>query len=468
MLKQICKQAVPAIVPELDPDFIPAVLWDRAFHAAVKASGRIRKVKIAMERSGESVSVYDTILFDQPNDGEAKANLFHVERLVKAMFWIKGGARVTIAGAPEIAEQMTKIYDLKSGARAFDAEAMGNIYNEPVKFIAVPLDQAPEAKEPSQPLGRHLEGCRIGFDLGGSDRKCAAVIDGKVVFSEEVPWDPYFQKDPQYHKDGINDTLKRAAAHLPRVDAIGGSSAGVYVANRARIASLFRGVPKELWESRVANIFLDLAKEWNVPFEVVNDGEVTALAGSMELKSNSVLGVSLGTSMAGGYVNPDGNITDWLNELAFAPIDYRDGAPADEWSGDLGCGVQYFSQQGVARLAPLAGIEFPSDMKFPERLKGVQKLMEQGDARAEKIFRSIGVAFGYTIARYYDFYPAIEKLLILGRVTSGKGGDIILEEAGRVIRTQFPEYHVEFAIPDEKNRRHGQAVAAASLPVIPA
>ena len=148
------------------------------------------------------------------------------------------------AGAPEIAAQLTKIYDLKSGARAFDAEAMGNIYNTPVQFIAVDLDQAPAAKEPSQPLGRHLDGCHIGFDLGGSDRKCAAVIDGKVVFSEEVPWDPYFQKDPQYHKDGINDTLKRAAAHLPRVDAIGGSSAGVYVANRARIASLFRGVPK--------------------------------------------------------------------------------------------------------------------------------------------------------------------------------------------------------------------------------
>ncbi|MBQ9739564.1 MAG: ROK family protein, partial [Kiritimatiellae bacterium] len=85
-------------------------------------------------------------------------------------------------------------------------------------------------------------------------------------------------------------------------------------------------------------------KEMGVPFEIVNDGEVTALAGSMQLNSNSILGVSLGTSMAGGYVNPDGNITDWLNELAFVPIDYRDGAPADEWSGDLGCGVQFFSQ----------------------------------------------------------------------------------------------------------------------------
>ena len=361
---------------------------------------------------------------------------------------------------------MAKIYALNGGARAFDAEVMGGIYNTPVEFVYAEYENAPAPKEPSQPLGRHLKGCRIGFDLGGSDRKCAAVIDGEVVFSEEIPWDPYFQKDPSYHKDGINDTLKRCAAHLPRVDAIGGSSAGVYVANRVRIASLFRGVPKDQFETKVANIFLELGKEWGVPFEVVNDGEVTALAGSMELKSNSVLGVSLGTSMAGGYVNPDGNITDWLNELAFVPIDYRENGPADEWSGDIGCGVQYFSQQGVARLAPLAGIELPSDMPFPQRLIEVQKLMEQGDERAEKIFRSIGVAFGYTIARYYDFYPAIEKLLILGRVTSGKGGDIILQEAGDVIRKEFPEYKVEFAIPDEKNRRHGQAVAAASLPMI--
>ena len=91
--------------------------------------------------------------------------------------------------------------------------------------------------------------------------------------------------------------------------------------------------------------------------------------------------------------------------------------------------------------------------------------MEYGDERAEKIYRTIGVEFGYCIARYYDFYPAIDKLLILGRVTSGKGGDIIMEEAGKVIRSEFPEHHLEFAIPDETSRRHGQAVAAASLPM---
>lgn len=465
MMQEIEKNARPAIVPCLDKDFVPAVLWDRAFQAAVKASGKAEKVKVVMERNANSTSVYETVLFAEATDEEFKANLQHIERLVKSMFWLYGGHRVTIAGGKRVAEAMTAIYDLKNGARKFDSEVMGGIYSAPVEFIYCEYDKAPAAKTTAQPLGRHLNGCRIGFDLGGSDRKAAAMIDGKVVFSEEIPWDPYFQKDASYHKDGIQDSLKRAAAHLPHVDAIGGSTAGVMVQNRVRISSLFRGVPKEDFEAKVANIFVDLAKEWNIPFEVVNDGEVTALAGSMQLNSNSVLGVSLGTSMAGGYVNPDGNITDWLNELAFVPVDYRENGPADEWSGDLGCGVQYFSQQGVARLAPLAGIEFPADMKFPERLKGVQKLMEENDPRAEKIYRSIGVAFGYTIARYCDFYPQIKSVLFLGRVTSGKGGTIIQEEAENVIKTQFPEYKVAFEVPDEQTKRHGQAIAAASLPM---
>ena len=379
---------------------------------------------------------------------------------------MRGGWKVTIAGDDGVAADLAKIYS-KTGERAFDYEMMSRIYSNTMEIVSCPLADAPKAVEPTKPLGRHLDGCRIGFDLGGSDRKCAALIDGKIVFSEEVPWDPYFQSDVNYHKDGINDSLRRAAAKLPRVDAIGGSSAGVYVNNRVRLASLFRGIPQDQFEDKVKDLFLEIGKEWGVPFEVVNDGEVTALAGSMEMNSNSVLGISMGTSVAGGYVNPDGNITDWLNELAFVPVDYREGAPADEWSGDLGCAVQYFCQQGVARLAPLAGIELPKDMKFAEQLKEVQKLMEQGDDRARQIYDSIGVCFGYTIARYCEFYN-IEKLLILGRVTTGKGGDIILARAADVLKAEFPEYasKIEFRIPDEKSRRHGQAVAAASLPVI--
>src|SRR6185503_9948114 len=183
-----------------------------------------------------------------------------------------------------------------------------------------------------------------------------AVIDGKVVFSEEIAWDPRSHDDPQWHFDQVMDSLKRAAAHLPRVDAIGGSAAGVYVNNRVKVASLFRGVPQDLFQTRVKDMFLELGKEWNVPFEIANDGEVTALAGSMSLGKNAVFGLAFGTSTAAGYVTPEGNITTWLNELAFAPIDYNPGAPVDEWSGDYGCGVQYFSQQCVGRLIPKAGL----------------------------------------------------------------------------------------------------------------
>jgi hypothetical protein len=54
----------------------------------------------------------------------------------------------------------------------------------------------------------------------------------------------------------------------------------------------------------------------------------------------------------------------------------------------------------------------------------------------------------------------------MGRVTSGDGGVILLERAKEVIATEFPEIakKVTLNIPDEKARRVGQSVAAASLP----
>jgi predicted NBD/HSP70 family sugar kinase len=391
-----------------------------------------------------------------------------LERILKFLLWQRGGYKVMIAGCDGLTKKLSEIYS-PSGARAFDYEFFGEkVYGHPLEVVTCAMDEIPEQNETSLPLGRHLDGCRIGFDLGGSDRKCAAVIDGEVVFSEEVEWNPYFEKDPSYHIEGINDTLKRAAAHLPRVDAIGGSSAGVYVNSEVRVASLFRGVSPEDFESKVRRIFFDLQKRWdNVPFDVVNDGEVTALAGSMSMNENAVLGLAMGTSEAVGYVTPEGNITPWLNELAFAPVDYRADAPADEWSGDIGCGAQYFSQQAVARLVPASGIDLPADMPFPEQLIEVQKLMADGDERAAKIYATIGTYLGYAIAHYADFYD-MKKMLLLGRVTSGEGGTIIIEKAKEVLRAEFPALaeSIEIVTPNEKDKRHGQAVAAASLPMI--
>jgi predicted NBD/HSP70 family sugar kinase len=454
----------PPVKPVLDPGFVPAVLWNREFLKKAKSTGKARQIIISLERNNGTVSTFKSEIFPDEADYR-ELNLKYVERLVKNLLWTKGGYRISIAGAPEVAAEIKKIYSAQ-GARSFDNDIIGKkIYGKELEVVACELSEAPESHELDQPLGRNLEGYRIGFDLGGSDRKCAAMVDGKVIFSEEVEWDPYFWNDPQKHKDGINDSLKRAAAKMPRVDAIGGSSAGVYVDNKVRVASLFRGVSEEDFQNKVVNMFNELQEEWKVPFIVVNDGEVTALAGSMSMNDNAVLGLAMGTSQAVGYVNSDGNITDWLNELAFAPVDFRENGPADEWSGDLGCGVQYFSQQAVARLAPLAGIMLPDDMPFPERLIEVQKLMEDNDAKARRIYESIGVYLGYSVAYYSDFYD-IKNLLLLGRVTSGEGGNIILATAEKVLAEVFPELaeKVKFRTPDEKDKRHGQAIAAASLP----
>ena len=149
-------------------------------------------------------------------------------------------------------------------------------------------------------------------------------MDGVPVYSEEVVWFPKTNSDPDYHYEGIVSAFKAAAAKMPRVDAIGISSAGVYVDNRAMVASLFLQVPRDQFDKKVKDIYLRAAKEiGDVPVQVANDGDVTALAGAMSLEENRILGIAMGTSEAVGYVDAAGNITGWLNELAFAPVDLQ-------------------------------------------------------------------------------------------------------------------------------------------------
>ncbi len=453
--------------PELDPGFVPAVLWNRAYRERAASDASSSPLRIALERPDGTTFVHETLV-PSHEGGNVALNERYVERLVKFLLWMKGGSRIHVGGNEAIAGSIAETYGPR-GERAFDHEIVGlQMFGEPLIAVPCALDDVPPAREKGIALGRNLGGHRIGFDLGGSDRKCAALIGGEVVHSEEVTWDPYFERDPTYHYAGIHDTLRRAAEFLPQVDAIGGSAAGVYVNNEVRVASLFRGVSPDDFERHVRRIFYRLKETWgNVPFEVVNDGEVTALAGSMSLDVDSLLGVAMGTSLAAGYCDPDGHITSGLNELAFVPVDYREDAPIDEWSGDLGCGVQYHSQQAVARLAPLAGIELSPDMPLADRLVEVQKLVADGDARARRIFETMGIYFGYSIAHFAEFY-ALENLLVLGRVTSGEGGEILRSVAEALLRDEFPELaeRISLVTPSEKDKRHGQAIAAASLPRI--
>jgi predicted NBD/HSP70 family sugar kinase len=453
----------PAFVAPLDPGFLPAALFSREYRKLAAASGAV-PLKMALERPDGSVSRFDTVVIP-PDKGHLEATLLYIERIVKFLLWQRGGWKLQIGGPSKIGEHIKSVYS-PNGARKFDYDFMGTVYEKPFEVVVTSADAIPPAKETSMPLGRHLDGCRVGFDLGASDRKASAVINGEAVFSEEIVWDPKNAADPDYHYKGVLDSIRRAASHMPRLDAVGGSAAGVYINNRARVASLYRAVPPKLFTDKIAPMFLRIRDELGVPMEVVNDGEVTALAGSMSLGDNPVLGIALGSSQAAGYVNSEGNITGWLNELAFAPVDYRPNGPQDEWSGDC-VGAQYFSQQATNRVAVSAGMEFPEKMGLPERLVELQKKMAAGDPLAQKIYETMGTYVGYGVAHYADFYE-LKHVLILGRVTTGKGGDIILSRGQELLNKEFPELarKISIALPDEKSRRVGQSIAAASLPTI--
>jgi predicted NBD/HSP70 family sugar kinase len=449
------------IKPPLDEGFRPAAVFNRAFRDEVGSAGI--PVLIGLQRSENEFSRFETRVLDDKNP-ESAANFLYIERIVKFLLWQRGAYKLYFSGPREIAQYLRETYS-NHGRQQFDYHFMGEqVYEREFRIEECTPEEMPASHESSKYLGRHLGGNRIGFDLGASDRKASAVVDGKVIYSEEVNWEPRLQSDPEYHYREIRASIQSAAARLPRVDAIGGSSAGIYIGNRPMVASLFRGVPQERY-GEVKNLFISLRDEMGVPLEVINDGDVTALAGSMSLNENGILGIALGSSEAAGYVNMNGSIMGWLNELAFAPIDYSPTAPVDEWSGDTGCGASYLSQQCVFRLASRAGIQIPAELGDAEKLKFVQGLLEAGHSGAVDIWKSMGIYLGYAVAHYADFYE-LKHVLILGRCTSGAGGQLLLDGAIKVLRSEFPDLaeHIKLHLPDETMRRVGQAVAAASLP----
>ncbi len=462
----IKKKLVISNLPKLDQKFMPIAIYNREFKEEILLSTNIENIKIALERTNGLISVYETIIFGEQENRE-EDNLRYIERLIKTLLWVKGGWKLTIGGPKYLAKYIQSIYCI-GGKREFDVHFVKRVFEKELVIIHCSYELCPKKNEKSKAIGKNLDGYRIGFDAGGSDRKVSAVVNGKAIFSEEVVWHPKLQEDPTYQYEGIMDSIKRAASKLPRVDAIGVSAAGVYIDNMIMAASLFIKVPEDLFDKKVKNMFFDIQREMGgSPIEVANDGDVTALAGAMSLKTNQVLGIAMGTSEAAGYVDKKGNITGWLNELAFVPIDYSIEAMEDEWSGDIGCGVKYFSQDGVIKLANKAEIIMDESLPPAKKLLIVQELMAKNDSRARKVYEGIGCYLGYSLAYYAEFYD-MKHVLLMGRVTSGKGGNIIVSMANKVLQEEFSQLASTFtlSLPDEKSRRVGQSVAAASLPII--
>lgn len=444
--------------PCLDADFIPFRVW-----ADYYLSQAERPFAIAVEREDGKVTVFRTKLRDE---AYSQANYRYAERIVKMLLWSVGGFRVYLSGDDELGRKMQAAYS-PAGDRAFDVGFMQDVYERPFEIILCDEASLPQEKEQTKKVGGHIAGCRIGFDAGGSDRKVSAVIDGETVYSEEVVWHPKTSADPTYQFNGIVEAFKTAASKMPRVDGIGVSSAGVFIGNAPMVSSLFIKVPRERREE-VKTIYDRAAKEiGDVPIVVANDGDVTALAGSMSLDKGCVMGLAMGTSEAVGYVNQERNVLGWFNELAFSPVDLNENAMQDEWSTDYGVGCKYFSQDAVAKLAPKAGITLDPTLTPAEKLKVVQQAAAEGHAGALDIFRSIGTYLAHTLPLYETLYD-LRYLIVLGRVASGVGGDLIISECQRVLAEEYPQLNEKLTVmlPNENFRRVGQSMAAASLPEV--
>ncbi len=425
-------------------------------------------VAIAWEREDGKIFRYDLPIPQRLDPKAAKQVSYVVDRIAKFIVWSAGGWKLYLAGPDAVVQPVAKAYTPK-GSRKFDYGFFSDLYGRPVEAVVLPLKKMPETNETLTKVKTVADGCRIGFDLGASDFKISALNNGKVVFSKEFPWDPRNNPDPEYHYSKLTAGLKEAAATLPRVDAIGGSTAGTLVGKKMGVASLFRAIKEQNPEKYpvAQDMFFRVERDWGVPFEIYNDGDVSALAGMITMGKKGILGVAMGSSEAVGYIDPSGALTGRITELAFAPVDFNPNAPKCEWSGDAGVGAMAFSQQAVNWLAEKYGFEFPADMKLPERLKVVQAAMEKGDQRALKVYMQIGRFLAHAIPWYNEFYD-YSSMMLLGRVTSGLGGDVILETAQTMLKDVYPEWaeKIELFVPDEHFRRLGQSVAAAQIPVI--
>lgn len=455
--------AEPAMQSSLDPDFRPLVLGLRAYRRALARFGASQPIRIGLEGEGGASDRLDLEVFPI-GSGHEGDSLNYLRAMTDLLLWSRGGWRLSLAGPEGYCHSLAADF-AAGGSRRFSATVMGRAFDHPFEVRCVSMEEIPETSLPERDLGGHWEGCRLGFDLGASDLKVAALREGEVVFQAEWPWEPATHGDPSYHARRLEDALMTAAGHLPRVDAIGGSTAGILVEGELRVSSLFRAVAPERYRERVHPFFQRLQANWEVPWAVANDGDAAALAGARLLGRGGVLGLSIGTSLAAGYVSTSGQLRGWINELAFAPLDANPGALTDEWSGRPGTGGACLSQLTALKRAERGGMTFPEKLSRPERLERLMELASLRDPTAVAVFESLGNGLGYSIPLLCEFYDPW-AVLILGRVVTGMAGEILVARAREILDTEFPELaaRLHLELPGAALRRGAQAIAAASLP----
>mmetsp|Transcript_14859 Transcript_14859/g.19510 ORF Transcript_14859/g.19510 Transcript_14859/m.19510 type:complete len:557 (+) Transcript_14859:138-1808(+) len=452
----------PKTRPPLDPGFRPFILGKQSYMKAVERCPDHEIFEFALIRQNNLCGRCSIPVFPEGNPNIEDSKVY-VSTVVKFWLWQRGGYKLYVCGSDSLCTYLKNAFNA-TGKFHFDILTMEKIYNNPFQVIIVDTaSDMPAEKEEAEVMNTVADGCRLAFDLGKSDFKIVAVQDGEVVFSKETEWD-IWKKDPDYHYEIVLEVLKEAASKLPRVDGLGGSTAGTPINNDCVWSDCFPDIEPDLYKAKVVPIF----KRWaealgDVPLKVINDGEVTALAGMQMVGKGGLFGISMGSNEGAGYVDRNGALKGWINELWAGTVDMNPTAAICPWSGAVGNGSMYFGQRAVEKLCTVAGFTFDEDMLPQHKLKIVQKAMKEGDINARLIYESIGVYLGYALAQYAEFYE-FDHVLILGRVSSGEGGQVMLDKAKEVIENEFPELNLQYHSPDEHMKRVGQCVAAAALP----
>merc|ERR1719215_955454 len=472
--------ARPKVPAPLDPNFAPVILGKKKYLAA--AAGCADKLEWALPRADGCGRGAIPVFPEGSEDAEASVYLAGI--LIQEMLWQRSGSALLLAGPPAMCEAVAA--DFREGGRyEFEIKSMPNVCGtpqSPFNVSIVSVGDLPENKDTPQVCGKDASGCRLAFDLGKSDIKVVAVKDNEVVYSKETEWD-VTNPDPQYHFDAIIAAMKLGKDALPQIDAIGGSATGtVSGANEATWCDIFPNVPPDVYKEKVFDIFVRIAKELagDVPLKVINDGEVTALAAVQKISKGNVMGISMGSSEGGGYANADGNLMGWINELCYIKLDMNPKAPTDPWTKGAHRGIShmYLGQRGATKNAHKI-CEVPENYKYPhpdmctikhedhaQCLKLVQKAMVDNPEKASDLHKTCGVYLGYGLAQYCEHY-CIDHVMILGRVSKGAGGDLMLKTASEVLEAEFPDLpKIQFHTADDHFKAVGQCIAAAALPTI--
>lgn len=381
----------------------------------------------------------------------------YLRALTQLLLWMVGGDSLSWIGEEDefhrFVSQAEQDLELIPTIRE-----MGHIFGHPFAFRTETI--VAKAKALRIGASGSFSGCRIGIDLGGSDRKVTAVEDGKVVFSEETLWLPKEQTNWLYHYNGILDSFLKAKQHLPRVDAVGVSTAGVVLNNQFAQAALCFSIPLEVQNKQVRDLFLTMQqKEFpDASLLVANDGDVTAFGGAMLFHKDHLLGLAMGTGEAAGYF-ADGHFNGWILELGKAPFRYDLEAHSHYAVNTRGAGTEYLSQKGILHLAEAAGYLYRGTLA--EQLVALQNDVAKGDPVLEECYREMGVYLADALTLYAHFLP-LQSVLVLGRVTSGKGGDLMIQTANELL--QKGPHPIEVFTADESFKRLGQSYLAAALP----